>query len=121
MAISLTGLLANGTDAIKHPHAIETVHSSPGISTSADLQSESLVEGSSTSTNSVQPTPPASGSYGCRRYNYNCEICGRPHDRAERARDCANRDKGLTPHVCGGQCGKVDWCVLCFHFLGTRS
>ncbi|KIM25677.1 hypothetical protein M408DRAFT_26002 [Serendipita vermifera MAFF 305830] len=33
-----------------------------------------------------------------------CAVCSRSFDRTQRAHDCANRDLGLEPYVCGGRC-----------------
>ncbi|KIM20417.1 hypothetical protein M408DRAFT_135818 [Serendipita vermifera MAFF 305830] len=121
MAISLEDLRANGTDVIEHPNAVETtlpaieINIDTGSFTNEDCQSESLVEKTSLSTNSASPTPIASGSYVHHRCNYQCVVCGHTHDRAERARDCANRDEGLKPHACGGQCGKPN-CTKSYSF-----
>ena len=38
-----------------------------------------------------------------------CTHCGKEFDRHTRARDCRNRDLGLTPHKCLGRCGVVGW------------
>ena len=38
-----------------------------------------------------------------------CAYCGKIFDRPTRARDCRNRDLGLTPHKCLGMCGVVGW------------
>lgn len=115
-AISLTSILANGTDVVVVPNVIEANSHTTDTDTNANRQSESLLEDSSSLTNSSQPAVSAPGSHARRRYNYNCVVCNQPYDRAQRARDCANRDRGLTPHACSGQCGIVNWFVLCLHF-----
>ncbi|KIM25573.1 hypothetical protein M408DRAFT_208561 [Serendipita vermifera MAFF 305830] len=104
MAINLTDLLESGPGAVGQTDTAEAV---PPI-TNANRQSNSLAEETSPSTNFASPTPPVDGPHDRRRYNYYCVVCGRPHDRAERARDCSNRDLGLTPHACGGQCGTTN-------------
>lgn len=115
MAISLADLLASGPYVFGHPNRVETITPIPEIIFDANFianahrQLDSLAEDTSPSTNSIQMTPSTSGSHARRRYNnYHCVVCSRPYDRAERARDCANRDKGLTPHTCGGQWGKTN-------------
>lgn len=95
MAINLTDLLESGPGAVGQTDTAEAV---PPI-TNANRQSNSLAEETSPSTNFASPTPPVDGPHDRRRYNYYCVVCGRPHDRAERARDCSNRDLGLTPHA----------------------
>ncbi|KIM30280.1 hypothetical protein M408DRAFT_328318 [Serendipita vermifera MAFF 305830] len=108
MAISLEDLRTNGMDVIGHPSSVEATLPAIDMSTDTspltneDRQSESLVEETSPSTNSTSPTPIISGSHAHRRYNYQCVVCGQLHDRAERARDCANRDEGLKPHAFSG-------------------
>lgn len=115
MAMSWADLLASGAGAVGHVKALETVlpikqiEVDTSVVTSADAQSESYVGATSPSTDSVQATPPASNSHARRRYNYYCEVCGHSYDRAQRARDCANRDTGLTPHACRSQCGRMNW------------
>lgn len=55
-----------------------------------------------------------SGSNTGRRKRYKCAICNRSYDRDQRARDCANKDLGLTPYVCGNRCGRTNWCAMWF-------
>lgn len=40
-----------------------------------------------------------------------CAVCSRSFDRTQRAHDCANRDLGLEPYVCGGRCETANWYV----------
>ncbi|KIM19551.1 hypothetical protein M408DRAFT_31118 [Serendipita vermifera MAFF 305830] len=42
-------------------------------------------------------TPVTSGSSTSWRKRYKCAVCNHPYDRDQRARDCANKDLGLTP------------------------
>lgn len=116
MAISLADLLASGPYVFGHPNRVETITPIPEIIFDANFianahrQLDSLAEDTSPSTNSIQMTPSTSGSHARRRYNnYHCVVCSRPYDRAERARDCANRDKGLTPHTFSGGTGLDKW------------
>jgi hypothetical protein len=53
-------------------------------------------------------------SYSEGRREFSCTKCRRAHDRASRARDCANQDLGLTPYQCRGACGDTNWSVLTF-------
>ncbi|KIM25571.1 hypothetical protein M408DRAFT_26120 [Serendipita vermifera MAFF 305830] len=108
MAISWTDLLASGATALAYPDSVETAPPAIATDSNSDHHSEPLVEETSPSTNAAQPTPPSSGSHAHRRYNYHCAVCNHPYDRAQRARDCANRDRGLTPHACGGLCGVLN-------------
>lgn len=98
LAISWMDLFATGPSAAGYPDTTEMVTNVNSIA-NEDRPLDSTTEEANPSTSSAQPTPLTSGSHVCRRYNYSCEVCGRPQDRAERARDCANRDRGLTPHA----------------------
>ncbi|KIM19552.1 hypothetical protein M408DRAFT_31119 [Serendipita vermifera MAFF 305830] len=50
-----------------------------------------------TSSPETNTTPVTSGSSTSHRQRYKCAICNRRYDRDQRARDCANKDLGLTP------------------------
>ncbi|KIM29978.1 hypothetical protein M408DRAFT_99741 [Serendipita vermifera MAFF 305830] len=111
-------LFATGPSAAGYPDTTEMVspiNTNVNSIANEDRPLDSTTEEANPSTSSVQPAPLTSGSHACRRYNYICEVCGRPQDRAERARDCANKDRGLMPHACGGQCGKPN-CTKAYSF-----
>ncbi|KIM19667.1 hypothetical protein M408DRAFT_334310 [Serendipita vermifera MAFF 305830] len=46
-----------------------------------------------------------------------CVVCSRSFDRIQRANDCANRDLGLEPYVCGGECKTMNWYILRLEFI----
>ncbi|KIM21824.1 hypothetical protein M408DRAFT_299829 [Serendipita vermifera MAFF 305830] len=123
MAINLADLLTSEASAVGHPSTVESVRpiTQVGIDTSlvtnGQAQTESIGRTASSATGIAQTMPPVSGSHVARRYNnYGCVVCGHMYDRAQRARDCANRDRGLTPYVCGAECGRMNWYV-CSHCL----
>ncbi|KIM20422.1 hypothetical protein M408DRAFT_30376 [Serendipita vermifera MAFF 305830] len=70
-AMGLANLLTNGTHVVGHPNIVEAISHTTEMNTNADRQSESLIDESSSLTNSVQPVS-ASGSHSRHRYNYNC-------------------------------------------------
>lgn len=53
----------------------------------------------------ASPTPGLDTRY---QKSHACEECGKLFDRHARARDHAYKDRGETPHYCGGECGKLD-------------
>ncbi|KIM20107.1 hypothetical protein M408DRAFT_30647 [Serendipita vermifera MAFF 305830] len=62
----------------------------------------------STSSPTTHTTPSPASSHTPSQKRYRCAICSRSFDRIQRARDCANKDLGLTPHVCGSRCQKLN-------------
>ncbi|KIM27612.1 hypothetical protein M408DRAFT_167835 [Serendipita vermifera MAFF 305830] len=74
-------------------------------SSSVTLVQEAVASTSSPEANTTLVT---SGSNTGRRKRYKCAICNRSYDRDQRARDCANKDLGLTPYVCGNRCGRTN-------------
>lgn len=121
MAISLADLPVSGGGTVGAPDAVEAIppiaNMEKNINSFTDegRKSEFFVEEVILAANASQPMPPASGPHARRRLNHTCVVCGHPHDRAERARDCANKDRGLTPHACGGQCGITN-CINTYSF-----
>ncbi|KIM20988.1 hypothetical protein M408DRAFT_117732 [Serendipita vermifera MAFF 305830] len=118
MAISLADLLADGAGSFGSQNAVEPiplitpVKGDTDLDTSTETQPDTLVDAAGPFTDSVQAAPQASTSHTRRRYKYECVVCRHWYDRAQRARDCANRDRGLTPYVCSSRCGRMNWCVF---------
>ncbi|KIM20989.1 hypothetical protein M408DRAFT_117749 [Serendipita vermifera MAFF 305830] len=118
MAISLADLLANGADEVGHPNAVDPTPSRTQMEVddrfviSVGTQPDSLASATSPSTDPVQVTQSGGSSHAHRTYKYECTVCGHSYDRAQRADDCANRDNGRKPYVCGSRCGRMNWCVL---------
>lgn len=54
-------------------------------------------------------TPLPSGFHVHGQKRYSCAFCPRSFDRIQRAGDCANKDLGLAPYVCGNRCQKLNW------------
>lgn len=114
MAISLADLLADGAGSFGSQNAVEPiplitpVKGDTDLDTSTETQPDTLVDAAGPFTDSVQAAPQASTSHTRRRYKYECVVCRHWYDRAQRARDCANRDRGLTPYVCSSRCGRMN-------------
>ncbi|KIM20104.1 hypothetical protein M408DRAFT_30644 [Serendipita vermifera MAFF 305830] len=53
-------------------------------------------------------TPLPSGFHVHGQKRYSCAFCPRSFDRIQRAGDCANKDLGLAPYVCGNRCQKLN-------------
>lgn len=112
MAKGLADPLTSEADEVGHTNAAESVLNSTHTKMDTSFvtragHSQPLVGAASLATNSIQPTSHAFGSYA--RHNHECVECGHLYDRVQRARDCANRDRGLTPYVCGARCGRLRW------------
>lgn len=56
----------------------------------------------------IQNSSPMLGIDARYQKNHACEECGKLFDRHTRARDHAYKDRGESPHCCGGECGKID-------------
>ncbi|KIM20987.1 hypothetical protein M408DRAFT_117721 [Serendipita vermifera MAFF 305830] len=118
MAKGLADPLTSEADEVGHTNAAESVLNSTHTKMDTSFvtragHSQPLVGAASLATNSIQPTSHAFGSYA--RHNHECVECGHLYDRVQRARDCANRDRGLTPYVCGARCGRLR-CTKAYSF-----
>ncbi|KIM21826.1 hypothetical protein M408DRAFT_333209 [Serendipita vermifera MAFF 305830] len=94
MTKNLVDPLASEAGIVGHANAVESVPLNIPMDTGA----------ASLSTSPGQAISHASGPHA--RRNHECSECGHLYDRAQRARDCANKDRGLTPHACRSQCGR---------------
>lgn len=113
MSIDLMDLPPSTADAAKDSTIVE--NDQPSLRTGRQLTptvgpSSSIIpstNGTNATTNCPETTTAPTSS---TRMRYYCVECGHPFNRLQRARDCAYKDLGLTPHVCGGRCGStVTW------------
>ena len=87
--------------------------SSPGMDQATLDQEEESPPAASTSSSSLVAGPSNTVSRVHHRNKiHQCIVCGTQFDRFSRARDCKNKDLGLTPHACGGRCWRVNWYVF---------
>ncbi|KIM22285.1 hypothetical protein M408DRAFT_291639 [Serendipita vermifera MAFF 305830] len=113
MSIDLMDLPPSTADAAKDSTIVE--NDQPSLRTGRQLTptvgpSSSIIpstNGTNATTNCPETTTAPTSS---TRMRYYCVECGHPFNRLQRARDCAYKDLGLTPHICGGRCGSTVTC-----------
>lgn len=94
---SITGGQFHSISSTRKKQSLATIKKGPGASPKIALSTSN------------------SGPRTRHAHNHQCKICGYLYDRAERARDCAYRDIGWTPYICGGRCGRPD-CPKAYSF-----
>lgn len=119
--------------SMSHIHTPPTTSSAPKMSGEPDIPTTAVTESEFMSVPNASMASPSFGisvslasaslpammsvAYGPpvrRQYKHRCLECGNTFDRARRARDCANKNLGLTPFACRGRCGKLNWYVVSF-------